>query len=73
MELWQLCGKVTVLALETVDIFYANIFKQNGSTTVNGSQPNTAQAAQALHQAVAKLHSENVSFVHWVPFIYLGR
>ena len=40
---------------------------------MNASGPNTTQAAQALHYAVSKLHSENVSFTRWVPFIHLGR
>ena len=34
--------------------------------------PDTAQAARALHLAVAQLRSEKVSSVRWVPFIYLG-
>lgn len=29
--------------------------------------------AKALHLAVVKLRSEGISFVCWVPFIYLGR
>ena len=35
--------------------------------------PDTTQAARALHYAVTKLRSENVSFTRWVPFIHLGR
>jgi hypothetical protein len=35
--------------------------------------PDTTQAAQALHLAVAKLRDEeNCSFERWVPFIHLG-
>ena len=30
------------------------------------------EAARALHLAVTKLRSENVSFARWVPFIHLG-
>jgi hypothetical protein len=37
------------------------------------SGPDTTQAARALHFAVTKLRSENVSFVRLVPFIHLGR
>ena len=57
------------------DTFYGNLFRnaQAGSTSMDGFRPNTAQAARALHIAVAKLRSENVSFLRWVPFIYLGR
>jgi hypothetical protein len=55
------------------DTFYANLFESNGSITMDGFRPDTTQAARALHIAVAKLRSENVSFVRWVPFIHLGR
>lgn len=53
--------------------FYGNLFKGHGSTTTDISGPDTTQAARALHVAVAKLRSENASFVRWVPFVYLGK
>jgi hypothetical protein len=40
---------------------------------MNTTGPDTTQAARALHIAIAKLRSENISFAHWVPFIHLGR
>jgi len=50
------------------DTFYESLF-----TGCSATGPDTTQAAQALHRAIAKLRSENVSFVRWVPFIHLGR
>jgi len=50
------------------DTFYESLFK--GCCSATG--PDTTQAARALHCAIAKLRSENVSFVRWVPFIHLG-
>ena len=89
MELLQLCGELAVLILESVlinfrsiadldgpkiaDSFYEKIFNQASSNPTKFSGPDTAQAARALHYAVIKLRSENVSFVRWVPFIHLGR
>jgi hypothetical protein len=52
------------------DTFYKILFKD---TTTANPRPDTTQAARALHLAVAKLRSEGVSFVRWVPFIHLGR
>jgi len=52
------------------DTFYEHLFKQK---TADSSRTDTTQAARALHLAVAKLRSENASFVRWVPFIHLGR
>ena len=89
VELLQLCGKLIVLASATIlmnifrsiadadgpkiaDTFYENIFKWDDSSTTD-SQPDISQAARALHLAVIKLRSENVSFARWVPFIHLGR
>lgn len=54
------------------DTFYEVLLKETNLTT-DGSQPDTTQAARALHLAVAKLRSDNVSFVRWVPFIHLGQ
>jgi hypothetical protein len=53
-------------------VFYEHLFKHNCHYTI-GSQPDTSQAAQALHLAVNKLRAENVSFMRWIPFIHLGR
>ncbi|KIM74613.1 hypothetical protein PILCRDRAFT_14277 [Piloderma croceum F 1598] len=55
------------------DTFYAELFKPDGSTKTDGFHPDTTQAARALHIAVTKLRSENVSFIRWVPFIHIGR
>lgn len=84
MELLQPCGKQVVSSgyigliifrsiadvdgPKIADTFYHNLFKRTAS-----SGPDTSQAARALHIAVARLRSENVSFVRWVPFIHLGR
>ena len=54
------------------DTFYQNLFKEHVSTTNDDFGPDTTQAARALHLAVAKLRSEGVPFVRWVPFIHLG-
>lgn len=53
------------------DSFYENLFKEH--TLSSSSGPDITQAARALHVAVAKLRSENASFIRWVPFIHLGR
>jgi hypothetical protein len=57
---------------KVADTFYETLFKENNSSPMDAG-PDTTQAARALHTAVAKLRSENVSFVRWVPFIHLGR
>ena len=38
-------------------------------------QPDSTQAARALHHAVARLRRESpeISFLSWVPFIHIGR
>ena len=53
------------------DSFYERLFKD--CNKVDNVGPDMMQAARALHHAVAKLRSENVSFARWVPFIHLGR
>jgi CHAT domain len=53
--------------------FYESMFKETDSSAMNGPRPDTTQAARTLHLAVTKLRSENVPFIRWVPFIYLGR
>lgn len=50
---------------KVADTFYDNLFKDKKIITT--------EVARALHLAVAKLRSENVSLVRWVPFIHLGR
>ncbi|KIM71698.1 hypothetical protein PILCRDRAFT_82523 [Piloderma croceum F 1598] len=56
------------------DSFYEHLFKEHSMMTGSpGSGPDTTQAARGLHIAVAKLRSENASFIRWVPFIHLGR
>lgn len=88
MELLRLCGEITVLILKyrpdrfrsiadsdgpkIADTFYENLFEATSSNT-NSSRPDTIPVARALHLAVAKLRSENVSFSRWVPFVHLGR
>jgi len=52
------------------DSFYEHLFKNNNK--VDSVGPDMTLAARALHHAVAKLRSENVSFARWVPFIHLG-
>ena len=54
------------------DTFYHQLVKENNSATTESPRPDTTQATQALHVAVAKLRSDNVSFIRWVPFIHLG-
>ncbi|KIM76304.1 hypothetical protein PILCRDRAFT_797811, partial [Piloderma croceum F 1598] len=56
---------------QIADSFYEHLFKDYNK--VDNVGPDTTQAARALHHAVAKLRSENVSFARWVPFIHLGR
>jgi hypothetical protein len=55
------------------DVFYEHLFKAHNCLKMDNSVPDTTRAVQALHLAVAKLRSENVSFARWVPFIHLGR
>jgi hypothetical protein len=55
------------------DSFYEYLFKKHRSSKIETSGPDTTQAARALFLAVAKLRSENASFVRLVPFIHLGR
>jgi hypothetical protein len=55
------------------DTFYYELFKENNSATTEFLRPGSTQAAQALHIAVTKLRSNNVSFMRWVPFIHIGR
>ncbi|KAF8501303.1 CHAT domain-containing protein [Gautieria morchelliformis] len=58
---------------KVADAFYEYLYRMKPSTVVGKFQPNTREAARALHVAVAKLRSEGVSFKRWVPFIHMGR
>ena len=55
------------------DSFYEHLFKEYNYNKMDSVGPDMTQAARALHHAVAKLRSEQVSFARWVPFIHLGR
>jgi hypothetical protein len=56
------------------DTFYSHLFQPTTVTVAEAPSlyPDTTEAAQALHLAVAKLRKENASFIRWVPFIHLG-
>ena len=56
---------------KVADSFYEHLFKNYNK--VDSVGPDMTQAARALHHAVAKLRSENVSFARWVPFIHMGK
>ena len=55
---------------KVADTFYENLFPAGAD--LQGTHPDTTEAARALHVAVAKLRGEGVSFGRWVPFIHLG-
>ncbi|KAJ7855781.1 CHAT domain-containing protein [Mycena leptocephala] len=38
----------------------------------DGRQPQASDAAEALHLAVEKLKTRNVSYERWIPFIHMG-
>lgn len=53
------------------DAFYEELFRgPDGKPVI---EPDTTNSAQALHIAVKKLRSQNVSFRRWVPFIHMGK
>jgi hypothetical protein len=56
-------------APDVAETFYAHLFK-NGTN----SNPDTTEAARALHLAVKKLRMkrQGITFRQWVPFIHLG-
>ncbi|KAF8501295.1 CHAT domain-containing protein, partial [Gautieria morchelliformis] len=58
---------------KVADAFYEYLYRMKPSTVAGTFQPNTREAARALHVAVDKLRSEGVSFKRWVPFIHMGR
>lgn len=53
------------------DAFYEELFRGPDGKRVQ--VPNTSKSALALHLAVKRLRSKNVSFRRWVPFIHMGK
>ena len=53
------------------DAFYEELFC--GPDGKLAQKPDINRSAQALHIAVKKLHSKNVPFRGWVPFIHMGK
>jgi len=53
------------------DAFYEELFC--GPDGKPAHEPDMTKSALALHLAVKKLCSQNVSFQRWVPFIHLGK
>jgi hypothetical protein len=53
------------------DAFYKELFCNPDGTPAH--EPDMTKSALALHLAVKKLRSQNVSFCRWVPFIHLGK
>ena len=53
------------------DAFYEELFHDLDGKPAH--EPDMTKSALALHLAVKKLRSQNVSFCRWVPFIHLGR
>ena len=53
------------------DAFYEEPFCGPDGKPAN--EPDMTKSALALHLAVKKLRSQNVSFRRWVPFIHLGK
>ena len=53
------------------DAFYEELFRNPDETPAH--EPDMTKSALALHLAVKKLRSQNVSFYRWVPFIHLGK
>ena len=59
---------------KVADKFYEHLLQQSASAVADCQfHPDTTQAAQALHMAVAKLREEDTSFVRWVPFVHFGQ
>ncbi|KAF8509622.1 CHAT domain-containing protein [Gautieria morchelliformis] len=58
---------------KVADAFYEYLYRKKPSAVAGTFQPDTREAAQALHVAIDKLRSEGVSFKRWVPFIHMGR
>lgn len=58
---------------EVTDSFYEHLFTGSQTSRIDGTQPQTIDAALALHLSVAKLRaSGHCSFIRWVPFIHMG-
>ena len=53
------------------DTFYKELFC--GPDGKPALRPDNMKSAQALHVAVQKLRSQNVSFGRWIPFIHMGN
>ena len=53
------------------DSFYEELFRDSDGRPA--LEPDTTKSAQALHVAVKKLRSQNVSFGRWIPFIHIGK
>ena len=43
------------------------------SRMLKGGQPNSKEAARALHEAIKRLRDSGAGFLSWVPFIHIGR
>ena len=53
------------------DTFYEELFRgPDGRPT---QEPDVKKSVRALHLAVKKLRSKNISFRRWVPFIHMGK
>ncbi|KAJ7114067.1 CHAT domain-containing protein [Mycena epipterygia] len=58
---------------KVADIFYEHLFKDCDATSQPPVLPDLKNAAEALHNAVAKLREDpNISFMRWVPFVHYG-
>ena len=53
------------------DAFYEELFRGPDGRPID--QPDVKKSTYALHLAVKKLRSKNVSFRRWVPFIHMGK
>ena len=53
------------------DAFYEELFR--GTDLKPALEADTTKSAQALHDAVKKLRSQNASFGRWIPFINIGK
>ncbi|KAF8469924.1 CHAT domain-containing protein [Gautieria morchelliformis] len=58
---------------KVAEAFYEYLYRKKPSAVAGMFQPDTREAARALHVAIDKLRSEGVSFKRWVPFIHMGR
>ena len=53
------------------DTFYEELFRGPDGRPID--EPDVKKSTYALHLAVKKLRSKNVSFRRWVPFIHMGK